>query len=172
MDKTIKIGVGGGCHWCTEGIFSSLRGVSQVRQGWIGARAPDEQLSEAILLKYDPEVLDLETLVSIHLHSHSSTKWHSMRHKYRSAVYVFSPGQELAASFAISSLAKEFDEPIITQVLFHERFVLNQEDLLDYYHSDTERPFCKNYISPKLKALKDRYKTAFDPEKLAHLNDW
>jgi peptide-methionine (S)-S-oxide reductase len=142
-----------------------------VRQGWIGARAPDEPLSEAILLEYDPEVIGLETLIAIHLHSHSSTKWHSMRDKYRSAVYVFDQGQELAASLAISSMAKEFDEPIITQVLFHERFVLNQKDLLNYYHSDTERPFCKNYISPKLKALMQRYTTAFDPEKLAHLND-
>lgn len=165
----IRLGLGGSCHWCTEGIFSSVVGVVQVQQGWIGSQSPDEQLSEAILLEFDPKIVDLDTLIAIHLHSHSATRWHSMRHKYRSAVYVFDQVQKEAASHAITSLKHEFDEPIITQVLFHDRFVLNREELLDYYHSDPDRPFCKNYISPKLKALMKRYTAAFDQEKLAHL---
>lgn len=171
MDKTIKLGFGGSCHWCTEGIFSSVRGVSHVQQGWIGAQSPDEQLSEAILLEFNPEIVDLNTLIALHLHSHSSTRYHSMRDKYRSAVYVFDPEQESAARLAISSLAQDFDESIITQVLYYDRFVLNREELLEYYYSDPERPFCKNYIRPKLKALMERYTTAFDKEKLAHLNE-
>jgi peptide methionine sulfoxide reductase MsrA len=30
-----RIGLGGGCHWCTEGGFESLIGIKVVNQGYI-----------------------------------------------------------------------------------------------------------------------------------------
>ena len=33
-------GFGGGCHWCTEAVFQSLRGVTEVAQGFIAADPP------------------------------------------------------------------------------------------------------------------------------------
>ena len=83
-----KIGFGGGCHWCTEAVFQFLKGVTKVDQGWISSKEPNAYFSEAILLEYNPQLISLETLVSIHLHTHSSTANHSMRVKYRSAVYL------------------------------------------------------------------------------------
>ena len=35
MRSLRKLGLGGGCHWCTEAVFQSLVGVERVRQGFI-----------------------------------------------------------------------------------------------------------------------------------------
>ena len=31
----IKIGLGGGCHWCTEAMVFFLKGVTEVERGYI-----------------------------------------------------------------------------------------------------------------------------------------
>ena len=58
-----RIGFGGGCHWCTEAVFQSLRGISKVEQGWIRSTPPHEKFSEAVIVTYDPKVMSLETLI-------------------------------------------------------------------------------------------------------------
>ena len=159
----MSLGLGGGCHWCTEGIFSSVRGVHNVQQGWIAAPAPNNAFSEAILLEFDPAEIDLETLVHIHLHSHSASSQHSMRGKYRSAVYVFGDAQAGEARSAIASAQPDFEAPIITEVLPFESFKLNTEQFLNYYQRNPEKPFCQTYIAPKLRSLMQHYGRYLQP---------
>ncbi|RZJ82982.1 MAG: peptide methionine sulfoxide reductase [Chryseobacterium sp.] len=156
MEDVEKIGFGGSCHWCTEAVFQSIRGVVGVEQGWISPSG-SSQFSEAVLVNFDPHSIDLSVLVAIHLHSHSSTSSHSMRQKYRSAVYVFSERQGDHVMKAIMGLKHEFDGELITQILSFGSFKLNSEEFLDYYATDPRRPFCKNYIEPKLKLLLERF---------------
>jgi peptide-methionine (S)-S-oxide reductase len=165
------IGLGGSCHWCTEGIFSSVRGVAHVDQGWISSSSPNEAWSEGVRLNYDPEQIGLEDLVAIHLHSHSCTNVHSMREKYRSAVYVVEANQQMDVERALDRLQREFEKPIITAALTLVEFKLNEAHFLDYYYSDTSRPFCRNYISPKLRLLLERFPQLMDERRLAHINE-
>ncbi len=165
----MRIGVGGSCHWCTEGIFNSLRGVHGVLQGWISSDPPFNAPSEAVQLDFDQTVIPLETLVRIHLHSHSCTSRHSMRHKYRSAFYTYSEDQARTVEQVLARTRPEFERPIITQVLPFVSFTLNDPRYLNYYHSDPERPFCRNNITPKLLQLMKEFGTFMDQEKNAHL---
>lgn len=152
-----KIGFGGSCHWCTEAIFRSLNGVSEVLQGWIASENPDGEFSEAVIVSFDPAVISLETLIALHLHSHSCTAEHAMRGKYRSAVYVYHEVQAQTVKLGLEGLQSEFEKPIITKVIPFKKFKLNKAEYLDYYYSDPEKPFCQNYISPKLKLLRERF---------------
>lgn len=163
------VGFGGGCHWCTEAVFASLKGVSNVRQGWISSERPNLEFSEAVLLDFDPEQIDLATLIAIHLYTHASTSNHSMRGKYRSAVYFLDAETQKSAKASLANLQREFDKPVVTQVLSFAAFRLNREDSLNYYFSDPERPFCEVYINPKLRFLTQRFSRHLDLGKLGHL---
>ena len=154
--STNKIGLGGSCHWCTEAIFQSLRGVDQVLQGWIGAEE-DATLSEAVIVHFDALKIDLAVLIEIHLRTHSSTSQHAFREKYRSAIYTFSKEQFSDCQQILESLQTQFEKPLITQVLHFDTFKLNKENYLNYYRNNPEKPFCRNVIDPKLDLLRSEF---------------
>ena len=153
-----KIAFGGGCHWCTEAIFQQLRGVSQVEQGWVSATHPNATTpSEAVIVHFDPHDISLDTLIEIHLFTHNATSNHTFREKYRSAVYTFSESQKKEAQDILKEKQKLFEKPLVTKVYPFGKFRLNDEQYLNYYKSNPEKPFCQVRIEPKLKVLLERY---------------
>jgi peptide-methionine (S)-S-oxide reductase len=89
MDTTLKrIAFGGGCHWCTEAVFQQVVGVLKVEQGYVASKAKQSDYSEGVIIHYDRDKISLKSLIEIHLHTHQSTSNHSMRNKYRSAIYT------------------------------------------------------------------------------------
>lgn len=149
-----KIGLGGGCHWCTEGVFVSLRGVEQVAQGWIASVPPHDAPSEAVIVHYDPQLITDTDLLAVHLQSHAATVAHALRGKYRSAVYAFSDEEAVRYRSLLRRLGRNYDRPLLTKVLPFAGFSASLPEHQDYYRSDPERPFCRRYIAPKLKRLR------------------
>ena len=84
-----KIALGGGCHWCTEAVSQSLKGVTQVEQGYLASTDRNSYFSEGVLVSYQPDVIPLETLIEIHLLTHESTSNHSFRKKNTAALFIF-----------------------------------------------------------------------------------
>lgn len=153
-----RIGFGGGCHWCTEAVFQSLNGVVRVEQGFIKSTPPADTWSEAVIVHFNPDLLDLETLIEVHVRTHSSTGNHSMRSKYRSAVYVYHPEQRQHAERILQELQPEFDGMLVTRVLSFSGFRESDERFQNYYQTNPDRPFCKRYIDPKLQLIRERFK--------------
>jgi peptide-methionine (S)-S-oxide reductase len=156
-----KIGLGGSCHWCTEAIFQSLKGVSDVQQGWISSKE-HPSFSEAVIVLFDTTIIDLAVLMDIHLRTHHSTSNHRMRKKYRSAIYAFSEDQFAKCTQILSALQTEFSKPLVTEVQHFDAFKLNSENYLDYYRSNPNKPFCKNVIDPKLNQLRQHFGRWYD----------
>ena len=164
-----KVALGGGCHWCTEAVFQSLKGVSDVQQGFVASADENSSFSEAVIVYFDTKNITLKTLVEIHLYTHKSTCNHSMREKYRSAVYWFSEFQKEEVRTVLNMLQKDFDKQLITKVLPFKMFKASRDEITNYYFSNTEKPFCKTFINPKLKLLLDKFSKNVAIEKLNHL---
>ncbi len=153
----LKIGFGGGCHWCTEAVFQSVKGVGKVDQGWIKSKSPQDNWSEAVIVHFDDSEIPLQVLIEIHLLTHSSSSMHNLREKYRSAIYTFTNAQKHDCASIINKLQLEENERYITQILPFVDFKLNEEEFLNYFATRKEAPFCKTYIRPKLRMLLERY---------------
>lgn len=163
-DKLLKIGFGGGCHWCTEGVFAVLRGIEKVDQGWISSTPPYNTFSEAVIVHYNPSKINLDVLIQIHLETHQSASNHSMRNKYRSAIYTF--GDEATVNEAFEKVKQKPGTNYITQVLPFADFKPSLEIHRNYYMSNPEKPFCKTYIDPKIRMLMKEHAEQVDRKRL------
>jgi peptide-methionine (S)-S-oxide reductase len=112
-----------------------------------------------------PEMISLQNLIEIHLHTHSCTSQHVLRSKYRSAVYTFNDDQVSSAKQAIEMLQSGFEDPIITKVIPFKIFKMNNEQYLNYYYKNPEKPFCKTFIDPKLRILLKQFSIHVNEEK-------
>ncbi len=155
--KTRQIGLGGGCHWCTEAVFDALAGVLAVEQGFIRSDPPDDRFSEAVLIRFDPARIPAAVLLEIHLRTHASTSAHKLRGKYRSAVYAFSARQAEEMRLALARLQGGFGRPLVTRVLPFVAFRPSPERYRHYARKHGGGPFCTRYIDPKLDLLRAEY---------------
>lgn len=148
-----KVGLGGGCHWCTEAVFQPLKGVQKVDQGFVASFGNHSSFSEAVIVYFDTALISLKRIVEIHLHTHSCTSIHNRREKYRSAVYTFNEKQKINTGKILQNFQGLFNEPLITQVLPFKEFKLSSEEFQNYYRKNPKRPFCQTYIEPKLRKI-------------------
>ncbi|AQQ66870.1 peptide methionine sulfoxide reductase [Microbulbifer agarilyticus] len=155
--ESAQIGFGGGCHWCTEAVFQQLRGVERVDQGYIASQPPNADFSEAVIVHFDPKEMSLETLIEVHLYTHSATAVHQLRKNYRSAIYFFTAQQREIAQEALYKFQNDFADPLITEVLPYHEFRSSDPQHTNYYSSDPQRPFCQRYIEPKLQLLQSKF---------------
>lgn len=156
-----RVGFGGGCHWCTEAVFQSVRGVERVEQGFIASTAPHDTWSEAVIVHYDADAVALSVLIEAHLHTHASTSAHSMRRRYRSAIYCFDAAQAQQAETELTRLQTDFNAALVTQVLPYAAFKASDSRFKNYYANNSGRPFCRAYISPKLLRLAEHLPESF-----------
>ena len=161
-----RIALGGGCHWCTEAVFQSLKGIIKVEQGFVASEDENESFSEAVIVHFNPKEIKLKTLVEVHLYTHKSTVNHSRRKKYRSAMYTFSEEQNVLANRIIKDLQSLFDNRLTTEVLPFKKFMPSEERFLNYFYSNHKKPFCKTYINPKLKYILDKFSRQVRKEKI------
>ena len=155
-----KIGFGGGCHWCTEAIFQSLHGVDLGGRRIIKKKILNDSYSEGIIVHFNTDI-SIETLLEVHLLTHSSTSLHSMRKKYRSAVYYFDVDDKAVIEFIIKLLGTKNKVTYITQALPFVNFKENAEHFLNYYKRNKKGPFCQTYIDPKLAAIRKKFGRQF-----------
>ncbi len=162
-ERWMRLGFGGGCHWCTEAVFQSLIGVREVRQGWIASRAPHDAFSEAVLVTFDERRLPLRDIVAVHIDSHAATSRHTLRGKYRSAIYVERLADLRRVESVLSAMRRSTGLPIVTQPLWLEAFRESPPERRDYFLTRPEGPFCQRWIVPRLRKIARSY-----PERVWH----
>jgi peptide-methionine (S)-S-oxide reductase len=177
MEKTIVFG--GGCFWCTEAVFSMLKGVSKVEPGYAGGTMPNpsyERVSdgdtghaEVIRVTYDPAVISLEDLLTVFFGSHDPTtpnrQGADVGEQYRSIILYQTDEEKTTAE----RIAKEIQESltdgtrVVTQIVPLKEFFAAEDYHKDYFVKNTSAPYCQLIIEPKVEKVRKRFAELVKP---------
>jgi methionine-S-sulfoxide reductase len=171
MIQTITLA--GGCFWCTEAVFSIIKGVEKIEPGYTGGSVTNptyEQVSsgttghaEAVQISFETNVISLEEILEIFFATHNPTSINrqgaDVGTQYRSAIFYQNKEQKAIIEKVISDLNKReiWDVPIVTNVEPLEVFYFAEAYHKDYYKKHPKQAYCQAVIEPKLIKLQQRY---------------
>ncbi len=168
-----------GCFWCSEAVFSELKGVRQVLPGYSGGTVPNPSYedvctgatghAETVEILFDPKEISYRDLLTVFFATHDPTTMNRQGNdvgtQYRSAIFFHDERQRREAEEAIASLEREkvWRRPIVTQVVPFEKFYPAEEYHREYFLRNPERGYCQLVIAPKMSKFRAKYAKLLRP---------
>jgi peptide-methionine (S)-S-oxide reductase len=170
----------GGCFWCTEAIFSRLKGVTSVVSGYAASKVPNPSYqavctgktgaAEAIQITFDPSVISYDKLLEIFWHLHDPTtlnrQGNDVGTQYRSAIFYQNDEQKQVALASKVSLeqSKAYKKPVVTEITQFTNFYPAESYHDEYYDRNRSQPYCMFVIDPKVQKLLKEYRNDLKTE--------
>tara|TARA_B100001287_G_C22586932_1_gene483748 strand:+ start:168 stop:683 length:516 start_codon:yes stop_codon:yes gene_type:complete len=164
---------GAGCFWCVEAIFSQLEGVNSVISGYCNGSTKNPTYesicsgntghAEVCKIDFNPDIITFEELLTVFFQTHDPTTLNrqgaDVGTQYRSGIFYIDEEQKKISEKFIKSISDNFPNPIVTEVSKLDTFYEAENYHQDYYKNNTNAPYCRFVIKPKLdKFLKDKTK--------------
>jgi len=165
--------LGGGCFWCTEAVFSELKGVERAQPGYSGGKLADpnyEQVStgktghaEVAQITFDPRVISFEEILEIFFATHNPTTLNrqgpDVGTQYRSVIFYHNEEQRTIAEKVIGELNKRkvWGAPIVTQIEPFKAFYKAEDYHKDYFKRNPEQHYCRLVVAQKIAKFRKHY---------------
>ena len=154
----------GGCFWCLDAVYRQFRGVEASVCGYTGGDTLDPDYrsvcsgttghQEALKLIFDPQVIDLDTVLYIFFTSHDPTSWDRQGadtgSQYRSVLFYADEQQREAFERAVARAQQLYSSPIVTEIKPLGVFYEAEEYHQNYYALNPAQGYCAFVVSPKV----------------------
>lgn len=163
----------GGCFWCTEAVFQSLKGVISVIPGYTGGDKPNPTYrdvcsgltghAEGIQVEFNPSQVSLRDILVVFFATHDPTTLNrqgaDVGTQYRSAIFYTTPSQRQLIEEFIQELNRSAVQgaPIVTEVKELDHFWPAEEEHQDYYKRNLGSMYCAVVINPKLQKVQQEF---------------
>lgn len=163
----------GGCFWCLEAVYDSLKGVVAVESGYSNGHIPnptyravcngDTGYAEVIRVTFDPTVISFRDILNVFFSIHDPTTLNrqgaDVGEQYRSGIYYHSPAQKETAEAVIAELSaqKIWDSPIVTQVEEVKDYYVAEDYHQEYFANNPNQPYCQAVVAPKVMKFRKKY---------------
>ncbi len=169
-----RVVLAGGCFWGMEGVFESLKGVTNVVSGYAGgsgATAHYEVVStgltghaESVEITYNPSQISYAQLLKVYfLVAHDPTELNRQGpdsgSQYRSAVFYTTADQKRETEAYIRQLTAKhaFAAPIVTQVVPLRSFYVAENYHQHFMERNPSDPYIVYNDKPKVEDLHRKF---------------
>lgn len=165
--------LGGGCFWCLEPIFESLRGVVSVKPGYAGGHVANPSYqqvcagttghAEVAQIVFDPKQVSYSDLLHIFFATHDPTTLNrqgaDVGEQYRSVILPHTDEQRATAEAVIRELTEQrlYDRPIVTTIEPFTVFYPAENYHEHYFATHPDAPYCAMVIAPKVAKFRKQY---------------
>lgn len=170
--KTETAVLAGGCFWCTEAQYEMLKGVKTVVSGYCNGTVENPTYKqvcsgdtghvEAVQIEFDPAVISYKEIVDYFWVAHDPTTLNRQGNdsgtQYRSGIYYTNDDQKKIAEESMKAAQKDWDHPIVTEILPLKKFYPAEDYHQDYFANNPNQGYCQAVVSPKV--AKFRHKLA------------
>lgn len=164
MEKAV---FAGGCFWCTEAVFTRLKGVTKVTSGYANGEmanptygdvsSGETGFAEAVELQFDPNIITYTKLLEVFWATHDPTSLNrqgmDVGTQYRSAIYYVNDEQKVKAEES-----KQKVEGSVTEIAPLKNFYTAEKYHQNYFEKNANaNPYCSIVIAPKIKRLLEKF---------------
>lgn len=168
---TETLTVAGGCFWCVESDFESVRGVKEAVSGFAGGSTANptyKQVTaggtghyEAVQIQFDPGVISRDTILAMFFRSVDPTdaggQFCDRGPSYRTAIFA-SGAQKTAAEKAKADAQAALGQKVVTPILGAAKFYPADAYHQDYYKSSERLAVTSVGIGVKKSTAYKRYR--------------
>ncbi len=173
LSKYSEATFAGGCFWCEEGVFESVKGVAESVSGYAGGESknPTYELigtgktghAEAVTVYYDSSIIDYPTLLKIFFASEDPTQVNGQGPdhgtQYRSIVFYRNNQEQKIAMNYIEVLnnSGKYSAPIAAQLLPFSEFWKAEDYHQNYIQHNPNNPYVQHESIPRIKRFQQQF---------------
>lgn len=163
----------GGCFWCIESAFNSVRGVEKALSGYAGGEQQDPSYesvcggdtghAEVVQVTFDPGEISYREILEIFFALHDPTQLNRQGNdvgsQYRSAIFYHDDSQREAARAIIKEIDDEqiWPDPVVTEVVPINNYHQAEDYHQNYFKNNPQNQYCQMVLAPKLAKFKKTF---------------
>ena len=169
---TETLTVAGGCFWCVEADFESVRGVKEAVSGFAGGKTKNptyKQVTggntghyEAVQITFDNNAISRDQILAMFFRSIDPTdaggQFCDRGASYRTAIFANGGAQKAAAEKAKARAQADLGQKVVTPILGAAKFYPADASHQDYYKSNERLAVSSVGVAVKKSVAYKRYR--------------
>jgi methionine-S-sulfoxide reductase len=161
----------GGCFWCLDAVYRSLKGVSDVLSGYAGGHTVDPTYesvctgttghTETVQVTFDPEVIPAQVILDVYFTMHDprqvGRQGNDIGPQYGSAMYYTNDEERAVFEAARDRAAGYWEGEIVTKILPLTAWYSAEDYHQDFYAKNPGQGYCMAVALPKVNKIRKHF---------------
>ncbi len=161
----------GGCFWCLDAVYRTLKGVQDVVSGYTGGTVPNPSYelvctgatghAEAVQVTFDPETIPEDIILDVFFTLHDprqlNRQGNDIGTQYRSAMFYADEEQKALFEAARDRASEIWGGGVVTQIEPLGEFYRAEEYHQDFFAKNPGQGYCLAVALPKVNKVRKSY---------------